>query len=292
MSYGFSLSGSPSKFLIEAAAKLKKEGQEIFRTLPNGTTVKFIRGKDIDARGFGQKYQLFKEVTRPDNSRFVTSANIIRDDVFINEMFYIEPTKTIPNYIMHYDKYYYMSPGGFRVQEANGLDMRSDILKQLLRKKLPPKEASSGRRAHAPNDGHKTQSTNKQQSTNNSTGGKSSYSSYEDYSRKAQGAYSQQKARTAGQHTSSAGKITKDQFINLMLEKFSRLKSKELIEPKTLKDSEIRNLAKLFGIDEATVRNFDKKTKRNLTLKFHPDTNGGDETSIKICQIVNKLKAA
>ena len=128
------------------------------------------------------------------------------------------------------------------------------------------------------------------------------YNRYEEYSRQAHGSYQQQNSgtynsgnssqgsRTSNSTTSSSGRITKEQFVNYMMDKVSHTKSKEFLDTRVMKDSEIRNLAKLFGVLETKMRNFDKATKRELTLKYHPDRTGGDDLSVKMFQIVNKLK--
>ena len=298
MNFRILLSNSPSKFLTEATQVLKREGQEITKELPSGTVVKYIRGKNIDAHGFGEKYNLYKEVTKPDGFRTVTNANVIRDNVYVNEIFLIEPNGWCPDYVMYYDKYFYIPEPGisneFRIQPPNGLDRRSQYLKDLLLKKIEPFNEASYKRSQKSWEEHCKKCYEADPKR---------FREYQQYSKKAQGEYNYQRSRNEGANssqnsrysgscTSSTGKITKEQFINFMMEKVSRLKSKELIDTRMLKDSEIRNLARLFGINEAVVRNLDKGTKRNLILKYHPDTNGGDEISAKIFQIVNRLQAA
>ena len=103
MKFVTSLLKTPDAFLVEATKILKKEGQEISKELPSGTVVKYIRGKNIEARGFGEKYNLYKEVTKPDNSRYITNTNVIRDDVYVNEIYFIEPNDFIPDYVMKFD---------------------------------------------------------------------------------------------------------------------------------------------------------------------------------------------
>ena len=349
MFFKTSLLSTPDKLLIQATKVLKKEGQEFSRTLPSGTTVKYIRGENTNARGFGEKYCLYKEVTKPDGFRTVTNAHVIRDDVFVNEVFFIEPNGWCPD-VMYYNKYFNIRQPGitnyYTIGQPNGIDRRPDILKNLLRKKVRPFNEASEYRSDKAWEMHcricyesdpkgfaqykkysdcgytdeeynyhtfskdykgsktsgssrKTQSESNQQRTReyeqsqrgNNSGG-SQGSSYSHGSRYSEGSGSSQGSRFSGSTSSSTGKITKEQFVNYMSDQFSHLKSKAEVDPKTLKGAEIRNLAKLFGIDETSMRNFDKATKRKLILKYHPDTNNGDDMSIKIFQIVNKLKAA
>jgi len=343
MNFKTSLLSTPDKLLVQATKVLKKEGQEFSRTLPSGTTVKYIRGENTEARGFGEKYCLYKEVTKPDGFRTVTNAHVIRDDVFVNEVFFIEPNGWAPSDALYYNKYFYMRQPGitnnYTIGQPNGIYRRPDILKNLLRKKVQPfNEASEYRSDKAwkmhcrkcyesdpksfaqykkysncgytdeeynyhtfskdykgsrtSDSSRKTQSGNNQQrkreyeqsQRTNYSGGSQGYG----YS--SRGSDSSQESRFSGSTSSTTGKITKEQFVDYMVGKFSHLKSREFVETRTLTDPEIRNLAKLFKINETTMRNFNKATKRELILKYHPDTNGGDEMSVKIFQIVNKLK--
>ena len=338
MNFMTSLLKTPDKFLVEATKVLKKEGQEISHTLPSGTTVRYIRGKDTEARGFGQKFCLYKEVTKPDGFRTVTNANVIRDDVFVNEVFFIEPNGWCPDYVMYYNKYFNMRQPGvtnyYDIGQPNGLDRRPKILQDLLLKKVEPFNEASQYRSDRAWDMHcrkryeadpkhfgqykeysncgytdeeynyHTFSKSSKGSSNSGSSQKSQkdYSRYEEYCRQAHGSYQQQNSgtynsgyssqssRTSNTGTSSTGRITKEQFVNFMMDKVSHTKSKDFLDTRVMKDSEIRNLAKLFGVLETKMRNFDKATKRELTLKYHPDRTGGDDLSIKMFQIVNKLK--
>ena len=348
MNFKTSLLKTPDKFLVEAVKTLKKEGQEISKDLPSGTTVRYIRGENTEARGFGQKFCLYKEVTKPDGFRTVTNAHVIRDDVYVNEVFFIEPTDWCPDYVRYYNKYFNMRQPGvsniYDVGDPNGINGRPQILQDLLLKKITPFNEASQYRSdraweqhcgkcynHDPKhfaqykkyssaaQGEYNYHTFSKSSKNSNSSGSSQksqkdYSKYEEYCRQAYGSYqrqnsgtfnsgessqysrtsgsgySSQSSRTSNSGTYSTGKITKEQFVDYMVGKFSHLKSREFVETRTLTDPEIRNLAKLFKINETTMRNFNKATKRELILKYHPDTNGGDEMSVKIFQIVNKLK--
>ena len=288
---------SESKFLREAVNALKKEGQEFTSKLPSGTTVKYIRGKDIDGHGFGQKYCLYKEVTKPDGFRTVTNEHVFGDEVFVNEVFHIEPNGWCPEYVMCYDKYYYMRQPGisnfYTIGEPNGLHNRPELLKGLLLKKIRPFNEASERRAQKSWENHCRRCYESDPEH---------YSQYKQYREKAKREYNQQgsgaydsknsskSSNTSDSAGSSAKKITKEQFVDFMVDKFSHMKSKDMVDITTLKDSEVRNLAKLFNISETTMRNFDKTTKRKLSLKYHPDTGSGDDLSVKIFQIVNKLQ--
>ena len=61
---------------------------------------------------------------------------------------------------------------------------------------------------------------------------------------------------------------TKEQFISHILSKME----KRSFQKSELKDSELRNLAKLLGTTEEQVRNMDKQEYRRLSIKFHPDS--------------------
>ena len=86
--------------------------------------------------------------------------------------------------------------------------------------------------------------------------------------------------------TSPTGKITRNDFIKYMEEK---LKNTEHLDTNTLKDSEIRNLAKLFGTTEEQIKNMDKKEYRRLCIKTHPDRNQDDSMANQVFRILNKL---
>ena len=248
---------SGNSFLKQATQSLKKAGDSVVRKTKNGTEVKYIRGEDINARGFGSKYKLFKEVTKPDGTRYVTNANVIRDDVYINEIYHIEPNyRGFPNYVPWADHKYILDTGfsnKYEVKiprECNESVTKMgmpEILKDLLRKKVEPR------------NGYRTRSTN--------------YSSAQNETR-------------ASQNTS--GKITKDAFIAYMENRLKKNSKNTPAKVKEFKDSEIRNLAKLFGIAEESMRNFSKKVQRELFLKFHPDRNN-DKNASKIFQMVGAI---
>lgn len=61
---------------------------------------------------------------------------------------------------------------------------------------------------------------------------------------------------------------TKEQFISHILSKMG----KRSFQKSELKDSELRNLAKLLGTTEEQVRSMDKQEYRRLSIKFHPDS--------------------
>ena len=56
-----------------------------------------------------------------------------------------------------------------------------------------------------------------------------------------------------------------------------------------LKDSEVRNLAKLFGTTEEQIRNMSKKEYRRLCIQTHPDRNPNDNMSNQVFRILNKI---
>ena len=86
--------------------------------------------------------------------------------------------------------------------------------------------------------------------------------------------------------TSPTGKITRNDFIKYM---DNKLKSIKYLDTNTLKDSEIRNLAKLFGTTEEQIKNMDKKEYRRLCVQTHPDRNKGDDMAKPIFTILNRL---
>lgn len=246
-----------TSFLKQATQNLKKVGDSVVRKTKNGTEVKYIRGEEINARGFGPKYKLFKEVTKPDGTRYVTNANVIRDNVYINEIYHIEPNyRGFPDYVPWADHKYILDTGfsnKYEVKiprECNESVAKMgmpEILKALLRKKVEPR------------NGYRTRNANYSSAQNN-----------------------------AGASQNSSGKMTKDAFIAHMETRLKVYSSKTPAKVKEFKDSEIRNLAKLFGIAEESMRNFSKKVQRELFLKFHPDRNK-DKDASKIFQMVGAI---
>lgn len=85
------------------------------------------------------------------------------------------------------------------------------------------------------------------------------------------------------QSTKRKGGWTKEQFIEYIQEKIEKRSFKKT----DLKDSEIRNLAKLLGTTEEQVRNMDKQEYRRLSIKFHSDSSGKSQEGI-FC-ILNNL---
>lgn len=88
------------------------------------------------------------------------------------------------------------------------------------------------------------------------------------------------------QSTSTARKITRNDFIQYMLNKFSCV---EKIDIATLKDAEIRNLARLFGTTEDQIRHMDKAEYRRLCVQTHPDKNPDDCMASQAFIILNKI---
>ena len=86
--------------------------------------------------------------------------------------------------------------------------------------------------------------------------------------------------------TSQSGKITRADFVRYM---DNKLKSVDKLNVSVLKDSEIRNLAKLFGTAEEQIMNMDKKEYRRLCIKTHPDRNPNDNLSTQIFRILNRI---
>jgi arsenate reductase-like glutaredoxin family protein len=76
---------------------------------------------------------------------------------------------------------------------------------------------------------------------------------------------------------------TKEQFIEHIQQKIE----KRNFTKSDLKDSEVRNLAKLLGTTEEQIRNMDKQEYRRLSIKFHPDSAGKEKEDI-FC-ILNSL---
>jgi len=83
--------------------------------------------------------------------------------------------------------------------------------------------------------------------------------------------------------TKRKGGWTKEQFISHIQSKIEKRGFKK----SDLKDSEVRNLAKLLGTTEEQVRNMDKQEYRRLSIKFHPDSAGKGNEDI-FC-ILNSL---
>ncbi len=135
MDYINSLSSyKKDSMVVRAVNELKKEGDSITETTPNGTRVTYVRGADFDGHTVGRKFTLYKEVARPDNVRFVTNANIIGNEIFTNEVFVIEPDSSDSD--VEYVKYVYsMNPGwSSRAEKGpfNKLRRYPDELRKLL----------------------------------------------------------------------------------------------------------------------------------------------------------------
>ena len=86
--------------------------------------------------------------------------------------------------------------------------------------------------------------------------------------------------------TSTNGKITRNDFVRYMDDKLTHT---ENFDVATLKDSEIRNLAKLLGTTEEQIRNMDKKEYRRLCIKTHPDRNTNDNLANQVFRILNRI---
>ena len=86
--------------------------------------------------------------------------------------------------------------------------------------------------------------------------------------------------------TSSNGKITRNDFIRYMDDKLTHT---ENFDVATLKDSEVRNLAKLLGTTEEQIRNMDKREYRRLCIKTHPDRNPNDNLANQVFRILNRI---
>lgn len=91
------------------------------------------------------------------------------------------------------------------------------------------------------------------------------------------------KRTSENQSTKRKNSWTKEQFIAHIQQKIEKRGFKKA----DLKDSEVRNLAKLLGTTEEQVRNMDKQEYRRLSLKFHPDSAGKGKEDI-FC-ILNSL---
>lgn len=76
---------------------------------------------------------------------------------------------------------------------------------------------------------------------------------------------------------------TREQFISHIQGKINNRN----FQKSDLKDSEIRNLAKLLGTTEEQVRNMDKQEYRRLSIKFHPDS--AEKGKEDIFSILNNL---
>ena len=86
--------------------------------------------------------------------------------------------------------------------------------------------------------------------------------------------------------TSTTGRITRADFIRYIDDKFIHM---DKIDANNLKDSEIRNLAKLLGTTEEQIKNMDKREYRRLCLKTHPDKNPNDSMANEVFRILNKI---
>lgn len=88
------------------------------------------------------------------------------------------------------------------------------------------------------------------------------------------------------QTTTLTENITREDFIKYMSIKFAKV---DKIDVKMLNDSEIRNLAKLFGTTEEQIRQMDKKEFRRLCIQTHPDKNPNDNMANEIFIILSKI---
>lgn len=84
----------------------------------------------------------------------------------------------------------------------------------------------------------------------------------------------------------STNKIAKEDLVKQINQEFA---NKKKIDVNTLTDSEVHNLAKLFGTTEEQIRHMDKKEFRRLCLQYHPDRNQNDSMSSQIFIILNKI---
>ena len=91
------------------------------------------------------------------------------------------------------------------------------------------------------------------------------------------------KTASESQSANRKGGWTKEQFISHIQGKVERKGFRKA----DLKDSEVRNLAKLLGTTEEQIRNMDKQEYRRLSIQFHPDTAGKGKEDI-FC-ILNSL---
>lgn len=85
---------------------------------------------------------------------------------------------------------------------------------------------------------------------------------------------------------SSTGKISRETFVNYIDDKILNTKG---FRTSSLKDSEVRNLAKLLGTTEEQIKNMDRKEYRRLCLKIHPDKNPDDKLADKVFRILNEI---
>lgn len=85
---------------------------------------------------------------------------------------------------------------------------------------------------------------------------------------------------------SSTGRISRETFVNYMDDRILHTKG---FKTSLLKDSEVRNLAKLFGTTEEQIRNMDKKEYRRLCIQTHPDRNANDKLAPQVFRILNSL---
>lgn len=274
-------------FLKQATTQLKKEGDRISTVLPSGTKVEYIRGENLSGHTRGEKYKLIKEVTKPDNTRYITNANRWGDELYIDQVFYVKPNDYVPDYIPWADLVYQMNPGISKYAEKKDFKfaMAYNVkwLKDLLLKKLPPKGQSGNANYRTYSEQFSGAKSSYRTSANQSSGARTNY-------REQANSYQSNRTNTNSQaHTNNTTgrKITKDEFIKYMNERLGKYNS---ISVQSLKDAEIRNLSKLFGIDVDKMKHFDKNTKRELILKFHPDRNK-DKHSNEIFTILNKLCA-
>lgn len=75
--------------LQKALKTLKKEGDRFPIELSTGTKVEYIRGANFEGHTFGNKFSLYKKITKPDGTVFVSNANVIGDNIYLNEIFRI-----------------------------------------------------------------------------------------------------------------------------------------------------------------------------------------------------------
>lgn len=95
-----------------------------------------------------------------------------------------------------------------------------------------------------------------------------------------------QSFRTESQsHPKTNNRITKEQFIEIACTKLSNVN----FQLYQLKDSEIRNLAKLLGTTTDQITNMNKQEFRRLIKKFHPDTNKTDPYAKTCYEFVKTL---
>lgn len=273
------LSKLPEKSLLKKATRhLRKEGDYITKDFPNGTKVTYLRGENISGHTFGEKkYKLFKEVTQPDNTRYVTNANRYGDQLFIDQVYYIKPNDIIPDYIPWADKVYQMNPGYSKHAEEVAFksnNIKVGYLKDLLRKKLSPKNNTGKTHYQSSNYNQKAYSE------------QNSYYKKDTHSEQNYKSYTNSNSKANNTTSDTGKKITKEAFVKYMS---GRLRNHNLISVKDLKGAEVRNLSRLFGISVDELTHLNKKTQRNLVLKFHPDRNN-DPLSQEIFVILNKLK--